>query len=84
MESGILKDVTAAGAQFKANLSKLEKLVEKAHAETFDSVKARSVFYRDKILPAMNALRETSDKLETLLGDEYWPLPTYTDLLFNE
>ena len=84
VESGILKDVTAAGAQFKANLSKLEKLVEKAHTETFDSVKARSVFYRDKILPAMNALRETSDKLETLLGDEYWPLPTYTDLLFNE
>ena len=32
----------------------------------------------------MEALRETADRLETLMGDEYWPLSTYTDLMFSE
>ncbi|MDR2761877.1 MAG: glutamine synthetase III [Planctomycetaceae bacterium] len=36
-----------------------------------------------KILPAMQLLRETVDKLEELVDDELWPLPTYTELLFS-
>ena len=84
IESGMLKEVSAAGAQFRTNLSKLEKLIEKAHTGDFESIKAHSVFYRDKIFPAMEALRETADRLETLMGDEYWPLSTYTDLMFSE
>ena len=84
IESGMLKEVSAAGAQFRTNLSKLEKLIEKAHTGNFESIKAHSVFYRDKIFPAMEALRETADRLETLMGDEYWPLSTYTDLMFSE
>ena len=84
LQAGMLKDVTAAGVQFRANLSKLEKLVDKVKCESFESIKARSVFYRDKIVPAMEALRETADKLENLLGDKNWPIPTYTDLMFGE
>jgi glutamine synthetase len=30
----------------------------------------------------MAAVRETSDRLELLLGDEYWPLPKYREMLF--
>ncbi|MEA4919658.1 MAG: glutamine synthetase III [Clostridiaceae bacterium] len=84
LESGMLKDVTASAAQLKTNLSKLEKLLSKAHSDEFASIKELSLFYRDKILPAMAALRETVDKLETMIGDEYWPIPTYTDLMFGE
>ena len=84
LQAGMLKDVTAAGVQFRANLSKLEKLVDKVKCESFESIKARSVFYRDKIVPAMEALRETADRLENLLGDKNWPIPTYTDLMFGE
>ncbi|MFO7937066.1 MAG: glutamine synthetase III [Kiritimatiellia bacterium] len=36
----------------------------------------------DTLLPAMNAVREVSDKLETLVADNLWPLPTYQELLF--
>lgn len=35
------------------------------------------------IIPAMAAVREQADELETLVGKEYWPFPTYDDLLFN-
>ena len=84
LQAGMLKDVTAAGVQFRANLSKLEKLVDKVKCESFESIRAGSVFYRDKIVPAMEALRETADRLENLLGDKNWPIPTYTDLMFGE
>ncbi|MBQ9693169.1 MAG: glutamine synthetase III [Kiritimatiellae bacterium] len=33
------------------------------------------------ILSAMTALRTTADQLETIIGDEHWPLPKYRDLL---
>ncbi|MFW6146358.1 MAG: glutamine synthetase III [Planctomycetota bacterium] len=37
---------------------------------------------RDKILAAMQALRVHADKLETMVDDAYWPLPTYHEMLF--
>jgi glutamine synthetase len=39
-------------------------------------------YMRDAVVPLMNALREYGDKLETLLPSEYWPLPTYREMLF--
>lgn len=38
---------------------------------------------RDRILPAMQALRQVCDKAETLTSAEYWPFPTYDQLLFG-
>ena len=37
----------------------------------------------DKVGTAMAALREVSDRLEMLVSKEYWPIPTYSDLLFQ-
>jgi glutamine synthetase len=39
-------------------------------------------YMRDKIIPAMNALRETGDTLETIIPSDEWPLPTYREMLF--
>ncbi len=39
--------------------------------------------YRDKIIPAMNEVRKFADSLEMVVGKEYWPFPTYTDLLYT-
>jgi glutamine synthetase len=36
----------------------------------------------DVVLPAMLSLRETVDKLEDLIADDLWPLPTYQEMLF--
>ena len=38
--------------------------------------------YRDAVVPAMVALRETSDALENTVPHELWPLPTYREMLF--
>ena len=37
---------------------------------------------RDQVVPAMTAVREAADKLETLVADDLWPLPTYQEMLF--
>ena len=38
--------------------------------------------FRDKVVPAMSALRETGDAIEYLAPSEKWPLPTYREMLF--
>jgi len=37
---------------------------------------------RDTLLPAMLVARTISDQLETLVAEDLWPLPSYTDMLF--
>ncbi|MCC6162504.1 MAG: glutamine synthetase III [Acidobacteria bacterium] len=39
-------------------------------------------YMRDKVIPAMNVLRDTGDALETVLPSNDWPLPTYREMLF--
>jgi glutamine synthetase len=39
-------------------------------------------YYCDKVIPAMNKVREVSDTLEGLVADDLWPLPTYQEMLF--
>ncbi|MBR5615323.1 MAG: glutamine synthetase type III, partial [Clostridia bacterium] len=40
-------------------------------------------FYRDAIIPAMEALRTVADGLEVLVAKDLWPLPSYGDMLFS-
>ena len=42
-----------------------------------------SAMIRDKILPKMAELRALCDEGETLTSKEYWPFPSYADLLFG-
>ena len=37
---------------------------------------------RDVIIPAMNAVRTAGDRLELMVADDLWPLPTYQEMLF--
>ena len=41
-----------------------------------------SRYYRDEVLPAMKDARKLADELENLVSKEYWPFPTYSDILF--
>ena len=53
-----------------------------AYAAESDITKA-SCLIRDRVLPAMDALRAPCDKAETLTAESYWPFPNYGDLLFG-
>ena len=64
-----------------ANINTLEGISDKA--PTTDNALRLATYYKDKAIPAMDKLRQTADTLETLVAEEYWPFPTYTDLLYR-
>jgi glutamine synthetase len=37
---------------------------------------------REHVFPALNAVRAAADKLEGIVSDDLWPLPTYREMLF--
>ena len=80
-QSGQLKEVSALSARLRADISKLEKALEKSN--TITSSKEKAEYFRDKVIPAMEELRDTADKLEGLVDSEYWPIPNYTQLMFS-
>ncbi|MBQ7839392.1 MAG: glutamine synthetase III [Lachnospiraceae bacterium] len=77
-----LQNVNAGLAKANAALEDL-KWKEKEGQTMKHDAKAQAFFYRDIIVPAMNALRAPIDELETMVDREYWPVPTYADMLFE-
>lgn len=47
-----------------------------------DDAQKAAEYHHENMLPCMTLLRETVDALETIVDDDLWPLPTYTELLF--
>ncbi|MDO5336712.1 MAG: glutamine synthetase III [Eubacteriales bacterium] len=52
-------------------------------ASSMQEGRERAVFYRTKIMPAMQALRSPVDKLEMIVDKTMWPMPSYGDLIFE-
>lgn len=77
-----LTEISTLLASLNKNVSLLEKAVEKAdnfEGDIFDL----GMMYRYEVFEQMNTLRADADKLETLVDQEFWPIPTYSDMLFN-
>ena len=62
-------------------LAKLETS-EKVAASITNNV-TRAEAYRDTVIPTMKRLREFVDEMELLTSSEYWPLPSYGDMMFK-
>ena len=65
--------------EFKKRTDKLESTL--GH-ESNGSAEKHAKHFRDAVIPAMLALRETSDALESTIPHELWPLATYREMLF--
>ena len=77
----LLSDVTEKLTQTKKAAVYLQE-VEK-EASSMERGKEQAFYYHDKVIKAMSALRKPADELEKLVDKEYWPFPTYADLLFE-
>ncbi len=42
----------------------------------------KAVAFHDNVLPAMDSLRAAADDAETICGEDYWPLPSYSKMLY--
>jgi glutamine synthetase len=75
----LLKSLTSTISDFQKAIAHLDE--ELGHHADGD-VLAHSKHYRDGVLPAMNEARRLGDRLETMVADDLWPLPTYREMLF--
>ena len=71
------------------NLAKIDEyttsLTEKYHEESkYDDIEKQAFFIKGDLLPLMAKLRCIIDECETLMPKDYWPMPTYEELLFSE
>ena len=64
------------------DINNLEKQIEKVQSTKTNAYEL-ALLWKDNVLLAMNELRKVVDKLETLVDSTYWPMPTYTNLLFD-
>jgi glutamine synthetase len=79
-ELDVLTKISDLAAVLNDKIAILEEAVIKA--DEFEA-KEQADFFHDSIIPKMNELRLVADELETLTAEEYWPFPSYGDLLFS-
>ena len=77
----LLKEVTGKLTEMKEAVKKL--LEAETRASSMDRGKEQAFYYYKEVMAAMNALRSPADELEKLVDKDYWPFPTYADLLFE-
>jgi glutamine synthetase len=75
----VLDNLCRLTDEFKVRVDELQELLEHNQA---GSPEKHMAFFRDKVIPAMEQLRETGDTLETIVPHAVWPLPTYREMLF--
>lgn len=79
-EIDLVKKLTDLEKETYKNLQNLEDITVKASG--IEDMKEAATFYHDEVLTAMGMLRAPADQLETLVGEKYWPYPTYGKMLF--
>lgn len=57
-------------------------IAEHDSAEAIEDLQEQAYAYAEKVIPAMDALRAEIDALECVVENDYWPVPTYNDILF--
>lgn len=80
-ETGIVRKLSDLNDLIAQKTDELQKaIIEISSAE---DIVAESELIRDQVLPKMSELRVACDEAETFTAKEYWPIPTYADILFS-
>ncbi|MEX0776502.1 MAG: glutamine synthetase III [Phycisphaeraceae bacterium] len=74
-----LDKITGLIGELEKALMQLEKAIEH---ESSGDVLAHATHFRDDVIPAMAETRRVADELETIIADDLWPLPKYSEMLF--
>ena len=79
-ETKALTRLSADADAMSDAVDELQAAVNAAKALPDESAKA--VAFHDDVLPKMDALRAAADDAETICGEDYWPLPSYSKMLY--
>ena len=80
-ELSTVKKLSSLCRKLTDDTEALEFHLDKTHE--IEGVTDQANYIRDVIIPDMSAIRAAADEAELLTGAEYWPFPTYTELLFS-
>jgi glutamine synthetase len=78
VDTAPLEELSELIAQLRTGLGTLKT----ALAANSASVEEQAKYAQAELIPAMNAVRAAADKLEGIVADDLWPLPTYQEMLF--
>ena len=76
----LVDNLTAGITEASAAYATLKKVHDEALAK--EDILERAQCYATKVVPAMEALREKIDGLEIITSRDYWPVPSYNNILF--
>jgi len=79
VQGELLQEVAGAVSALRSAAVALDKAVADDGA---DGALAEATYQHDVVIPAMAEVRKWADKLELLVDDNDWPLPTYREMLF--
>ncbi len=82
LETKLANELSAITSSLGLAINTLDekRIASKEHEDTVEGL-AR--YYREEVFVAMQSLRAVADELEMAMPAKYWPIPTYTDLLFT-
>jgi glutamine synthetase len=81
IEEDQLHDVVDRVSRLKESIDRLDSVRAEAEGHHGD-LSGHARFYRDRVRPAMEDVREQADGLEQVVDDAHWPLPKYREMLF--
>ncbi len=81
VESDIARELSDCNELIYTLSANLEKAVEKAQSKP--SFKEGATVYHDEVLAIMQNIRRYADKAESITSREFWPYPSYGDMLFK-
>ena len=73
-----LKECVKVAEEMQKGAVKAQKCIE--HSQNGVLI---ATYFKDKVIPAMESLRQPIDELELIVSEEVWPVPTYGDMLFE-
>ena len=79
-EEQILTSVTKDVDDMNAAADKLDELMNQV--DTIQGTYELADYYCHQVLPAMGEVRAAADHCEIIIGKDYWPLPSYSEMLF--
>ena len=81
LEQSIANKIDSLAESLNSKIAELDSTIVKAQgiSDVYEAAKC----YHDEVFATMQSLRAVADELETIVGEKYWPFPTYEELLFN-
>ncbi|MBE5763829.1 MAG: glutamine synthetase type III [Clostridiales bacterium] len=80
-ECSVVREIAELSAKLYEDTKSLESL--DAKAKKIEDAQKSASYYKDYVIPQMEKVRESADKLEVITAKEYWPFPSYSEILFS-